>query len=409
MKNLPIRWLVSCQAYELTPFLAVLLLAAGACFSGPDSTPEGFVTSDSAGIRIVESRAAAWGAVRTLGSDPLVQIGSLEGSDPPGFGLLGDAKLIAPGVIAVTDSRANDIRFFDVSGEHLETFGGSGDGPNEFRGIGRLYRYPADSLAAFDFGLSRTLVLPIGDGNARAISAIIDGTRAPVLEVLSSGSLLSYRSIPIDPSAIVGPVWDTTTVVLLDRSGADWREIRRVPGGPAPGTPTEILAARSLLVGHPEGFYWARTDRYEIQVFDSLGVLRSLFRRPVEPTPLTADDEREYATATVSRLREEGREDAARRLERTFLESDFAATRPLFWTGFVDVDQRLWVSEWPWPARYAPPENWSVFSREGRWLGDVRVRDGMMVHDARGDTVLVEWRDAYDVSYLRLFRLSGTS
>jgi hypothetical protein len=387
----------------------VLLLAVGACSRGEETAPEGVVTWDSAGVRIIESHTSAWGKVRTLGSDPLVEIGSREGSEAAALGLLADAKLLGPGTIAATDSRANEIRLFDVSGEHLHTFGGSGAGPNEFRGIGRVHRYPGDSLAAFDFGLSRTLIVPVGGGDARAVSAIVGDGRAPLLEVLSSGSLLSYRSIPVDPSAAGGTVWDTTAVVLIDRSGDEWREIRRVPDGPAPGTPTRVLAAHSVLVGHPDGFYWARTDRYEIQVFDSLGVLRSLIRRPVEPIPVTPDDQRDYADATLKTLREEGREASARRLERTFQESGYAATRPLFWAGFVDADRRLWISHWPWPARYAPPDRWSVFSPEGRWLGDVQARDGMMIHDARGDTVLVQWRDEYDVPYLRLYRLSGSS
>lgn len=390
-------------------FLSVVLLAAGACTSSGDSMPEGVVTWDSAGVRIVENHTADWEAVRSLEPDPLVQIGSLDGSDPSAFGTLGDAKLLRSDLIAASDSRANEIRLFDVSGSHLRSFGGSGDGPNEFRGIGRLHRFPGDSVLAFDFGLSRSLVVPLEEGDARAISAIVDGVRAPVLEVLASGSLLSYRSIPIDPSSVSGPIWDTTAVVVVDRSGADWREIRRVPDGPAPGTPTEILAPHSVSVGHPEGFYWVRTDRYEIHAFDSLGVLRSLIRRPVEPAALTAGDQREYASATLSRLREEGRDEAARRLEQTFLESDYAATRPLFWTGFVDGDRRLWLSHWPWPARFAPPGKWSVFSSEGRWLGDVRVPDGVMIHDARGDTILAVWRDEYDVPYLRLYRLSETS
>jgi hypothetical protein len=389
--------------------LAVLPLVVGACSRGEESTLEGVVTWDSAGVRIVESHASVWGEARTFGSDPLVEIGSVDGSGAAAFGLLGDAKLLGSGVVAASDSRANEIRLFDVSGEHLRTLGGSGAGPNEFRGVGRLYLYPGDSLAAFDFGLSRTLIVPVGGGDARAVSAIVDNGRAPVLEVLSSGSLLSYRSIPIDPSNAAGPVWDTTAVILIDRSGDGRQEIRRVPAGPAPGTPTRILAAHAVLVGHSEGFYWARTDRYEIQGYDSLGVLRSLIRRPVEPTPVTADDRRAYATATLESLRERGREESARSLERTFLESDYAASRPLFWTGFVDADRRLWMSDWPWPARYAAPDRWSVFSPDGRWLGDVQARDGMMIHDARGDTVLVEWRDEYDVPYLRLYRLSGTS
>lgn len=393
----------------MSRFLFAFILLVWSCSPSDDPAAAGVVVRDSAGVRIVESRTPEWGGERTLESSPIVQVGSLEGEGPTTFALIADAKFAGPGVIAVTDSRADDVRFFDMSGAPMGIFGGPGEGPNEFGDVGHVYRYPGDSVAAFDFGLSRTLVFPINGGDARAVSALVDGSRAPVLVALEDGSFLAYRRIPIDLSTVQGPVWDTTSVVLIDRSGGGWREVQRLPAGPARGTPREVLAAHSLLVGQPDGFFWMRTDAYEIHDYDSLGHLRSLIRRPVTPQPLSFDDHREYASATVASLRAEGREESARRLERTFLESDFATVRPLFWTGFVDADGRLWVSHWPWPARYASPDKWTVFGPDGRWLGDVQTRDGVMIQDAVGDTVLVQWRDEYDVPYLRLYRLSEPS
>ncbi len=387
-------------------FLALLLVVWG-CFPGEDPLATGALVRDSAGVRIVESLTPDWGGERTLESNPIVQIGSLADEGPTNFALIGDAKLAGPGLIAVTDSRADEVRFFNMAGEPLGTFGGPGEGPNEFGDVGRLSRYPGDSVAAFDFGLSRTLIVPTEGGDARAVSALVDGARAPLLAALQDGSFVAYRRIPIDPSSVQGPVWDTTSIVLSDRLGSGWQEVQRLPAGPAPGTPREILAAHSLLVGQPSGFYWMRTDAYEIRDYDSRGQLRSLLRRPVTPAPLSSEDHREYAAATLESLRAEGREDAARRLERTFLESEYAATRPLFWTGFVDADGRLWVSHWPWPARYTSPDRWTVFAPDGRWLGDVQGRDGVMIQDAVGDTVLVQWRDDYDVPYLRLYLFVG--
>jgi hypothetical protein len=156
-----------------------------------------------------------------------------------------------------------------------------------------------------------------------------------------------------------------------------------------------------------DGFYWARTDRYEISAFDSVGNLKRLTRRAVEPIVLTRSERARYVEGTLAALREDGRDDTALSLAQSFRVAEYAETRPLFWTAFVDLDRRLWVSSWPWPARFRPPTTWSVFSTEGWWLGDVLAPERVFFEDAEGDTVLGSWTDDLGVSYLRLYRLSG--
>ena len=168
-----------------------------------------------------------------------------------------------------------------------------------------------------------------------------------------------------------------------------------------------MLAPGSVLASSDGGFYWARTDTYEIAFYDSTGVLTMLARRPVSPRDVTASDRSLYGEATVAALEEAGRQESARRIERTLRDAEFADTRPLFYTAFVDVDQRLWLSAWPWPARFVPPTEWSVFSDEGVWLGDVVVPDDLRIVDARDDRLLGVWTDEVDVAYLRVYAIGS--
>lgn len=50
---------------------------------------------------------------------------------------------------------ATEILVFDAAGQHIDTWGGSGDGPGEFRYLEWLAFLPPDSLAAGDGGLRR--------------------------------------------------------------------------------------------------------------------------------------------------------------------------------------------------------------------------------------------------------------
>lgn len=74
---------------------------------------------------------------------------------------------------------------------------------------------------------------------------------------------------------------------------------------------------------------------------------------------------------------------------------------------FVDSEEKLWVSEPAWPSLDATPRHWSLFSKEGFWLGDVEAPGGVSIVDSRGDLVLGIWRDEFDVPYVQVHRLVG--
>jgi hypothetical protein len=166
-----------------------------------------------------------------------------------------------------------------------------------------------------------------------------------------------------------------------------------------------ILAATSILVAARDGFYWARTDRYEILRLDSLGAPVYVIRRPVEPEELGSSLRDEYRAGALEGARRVGGEQLAQGLEARLRNAAFAETRPLFGGGFVDHDGRLWVSDLPWPSRYDAPRRWSVFSDQGQWLGDVEPPANVDLHDAAGDRILGVWTDEVGVQYVDVYHL----
>lgn len=359
------------------------------------------------GIPSIESVDPEWGEGRmVLSPDPVVEIGASQPDGTPTFAGLASVRFLESGKIGASDSQANQILVFDPAGAHLATLGRSGQGPGEFQNLARVYPYPGDSVAGFDFGLNRTQIFPVGSGESRALPGVHDNVRAPVLGVLQSGSLTAYQLVR-RPGVTVGS-WDSTRVILVDRTGAPSSEVARVAASPSPPGPDQteiVLVPRSFLAAAADGFYWARSDRYEIFKFDSLGTPQFVIRRAIEPERVGAREEAEYRAGTIEGARRVSGDHGARSFEARLRNAVFAPTRPLFGHAFVDHNQRLWVSELPWPSRFEAPRRWIVFSPGGRWLGDIEAPEGVTLHDARDDRVLGLWKDELDLDHVRVYRL----
>ncbi len=92
----------------------------------------------------------------------------------------------------------------------------------------------------------------------------------------------------------------------------------------------------------------------------------------------------------------------------------FMDTLPAFSTFLVTTDGRLWVQAYLEPQNLGPDNwggtgtnEWSVFDRDGRWLGTVVTPTGFRVHEVGADYVLGVWTDELDVQYVRVYELSG--
>ena len=119
---------------RLVPSRLALLpvLALGAATACAEREPDIVIEVDSAGVRIVESRAPAWppGAEWRVNPEPVFRLGDA-GDDPSSsFFRILDVALLAGGEVIVVDGGTAEVRRYDADGpspvEHRRTGRGAG-------------------------------------------------------------------------------------------------------------------------------------------------------------------------------------------------------------------------------------------------------------------------------------------
>ena len=141
-----------------TGFLAMASLSAGVLIAACGDERSNHVADtrarspqygvrDSAGIRIAENPRPApdsrlgW----TVGAQPLVSIGNVEGESAYQLHRVADATRLADGRIVVANGGSLELLVFDAEGIHLDSWGGKGEGPGEFEGLNRVRSWAGDS------------------------------------------------------------------------------------------------------------------------------------------------------------------------------------------------------------------------------------------------------------------------
>jgi hypothetical protein len=109
---------------------------------------------------IVESTGPTWqeGQAWTIASQPMLTIGSVEGTPEYELYRASSAARLSDGRIVVANGGTNELRFFDRSGRHIASVGRTGEGPGEFRDLQRVWTLTGDSLLAYDFMPARLSV-----------------------------------------------------------------------------------------------------------------------------------------------------------------------------------------------------------------------------------------------------------
>ncbi len=389
--------------------LLILTLLAG-CWGEATIDPDSYTVVDSAGVQIIESLSPAWGDVpRRIDSEPSLRIGQ-EDEGPYQFAFLAEGLLLRDGTIVIPEFRAQEVRIFDSEGRHIRTFGQRGEGPGEFRNLSGVFEYSGDSLAAYDGRLRRTTIFSRTSGSHRTVLNQVEGNYT-VFGLLRNGPFVLYNlGRGFRPDLPPGLQWTYTDIVAMDPSDGLSRVIATLPSreqlvDPDGNTGLVIPPRWSIQAVAEEGFYWATPDRYEIRFYDGEGRLQRIARRPVQPRAVEPSMIDEYVEANLERVRRFEGEAAVPRYRTRYEEALFGEHVPLFWTAFVDGDQRLWVSGPVWPSLQGPPRQWSVFSKDGVWLGDLEAPERVRIVDSREDLVLGIWLDEMDVPYVQLHRL----
>lgn len=378
---------------------AVSLLAAGCAVA---ESRDAAVVRDSAGIRIVESNAPAWGDVAWQVSDsPVVRIGAV-GDESSQLFRVSDVTQLANGSIVVANQGTDEVRVFDGSGGHVRTIGRSGRGPGEFTGVRRVYAIGGDSLLVVD--LARvSLFAPEGEF-VRSTQEVSPPPDAAVR--LSNGAFIGLRFAPGQNPMVLGTSrpryslvrwspWDPDSAVIAEVDGD--AVFRKQPeGSGSVYSWRQPFGPRLAMATHGDRLFLGDGVQFEIRVLDSIGAPMAIYRRDVAPISVTEDALRTYER---SRLDEQRTEGFRLLLESVFREWTAPETQPYFDTFVVDSEGNLWVRAYSRDQTVRPM--WSVFDTDGKWLGDVATPRRLDVRAIGPDYVLGLWQDANDVEYVQ--------
>jgi len=411
--------------------IVVAVNLASGC-SRPDAAPEVAVpTRDSAGIRIIENVRPSWspGTEWRLSDTPILVVDK----DAPATENVpldpATAFFNPAGELVVGDGMSNGwnkLMVYDGQGDYLRSHGRSGKGPCEFGQLWWAVPYRKDSIAALDYAEHTVSVFGLNGACARDVRlprqfvrpspgtyGYADGAEG----VFADGSILASLMGYVDVSSGPGIVWYHHALLRIDPDGqvldslgifeisqVGWNGTKQVQSP---------LANTALLRVHEDEFYFGTSDRYEIRVYAPNGTLGRIVRRSYEPVPIQPTHRAAYIDFVIS-LGSHGRElspaDAERQRAQLETESIWPETLPAFSAMLVDAESHLWIENYRWfyPAGVPPdppPTSWSVFDRDGRWLGDVQIPGRLLLSSIERDRVVGLWKDADGVAEVRVYAL----
>src|SRR3990172_11474668 len=104
-------------------------------------------TRDSAGIPIIDNAKPAWSPGREwrLSEKPTLDLGGGTAADHE-LGHIAGATRLSDGRVVVADQSTLQLRFYNASGR-LNSVGGKGQGPGEFKDFGTINRLAGGSIA----------------------------------------------------------------------------------------------------------------------------------------------------------------------------------------------------------------------------------------------------------------------
>jgi hypothetical protein len=99
-----------------------------------------------------------------VSTEPVVEIGLIDGEPTLIFSDIRAARLLPDGRIVVADGMESVVRIFSPAGEFLNEMGGKGDGPGEFRWIAGMEIMPPDTVRVWDADAHRITTF-LADGS----------------------------------------------------------------------------------------------------------------------------------------------------------------------------------------------------------------------------------------------------
>jgi hypothetical protein len=415
--------------------LLCIAVAASGC-GRADGGATLFTTSDSAGVRVVETMGldAADSTDWAVDTTAMVSIGEFDADDPYVFGDLAGITRDVQGRIVVADKQASEIRFFDAQGKFLHKVGRTGEGPGEYYYLMQLMRRQPDSLAVLDYEGLRINILA-GDGRyRRSYRPHKQANTGPrVTGMWADGSLLAierlgacsrYRRL-LEESKDQGVCVDSARFQRRAENG----EVIRVLGPmvarrehliPLEGNSMAMLSNRypqAYWAAHGDRLYYSDAERFEVRVYTSDGRLERIMRVRYDPPAPTSET---FSAPSMLLANMNQPADARARMER-FLKATEAVPPPArvpAHTGMVvDRQGNVWLQEFESPIRRpSHAQRWFVFDTAGVLRHSLRIpailaqeRFTNWTGEIGDDYVLGYWRDADQVETVRFFPLRKRS
>ena len=397
--------------------IPIVIVTSFACQPGDSpSGGTGVHLRDSAGIRITENAPPPGGSRLPwrIGAEPAVTIGRAEGDEPYLLYRVLDALRLADGRIVVLNGGTQELRVFDGDGTHLATWGGSGDGPGEFRSLWAIEPWRGDSIAAW-YGPRRGITLFAGTGSFGRNIVFERDENSPA-------------GMPFNPKA-TGPGgailvsqephnFETVEVQIRDPEGRIAASLGTHPGDDRyianEGTERATMyyppfSARAVQKAWGDLFVHASTGQHEIRAHASDGSLARIVRLGVAPRVPTQAHIDAYIDDQLSWIPPELPPDEAERYlarqRRAWEAVPPAEFLPAFNSMIADRVGHLWLEEFEPPGEERPGARWTVLDPEGRVLGWVETPDGLEIYEIGADYLLGDTWDEFGLEYVQLWSL----
>lgn len=406
------------------------------CQPGDTSAPAAFSVTDSAGIEIVESTAPAWnGDGWRISDSPSVVIGRREGDERYLLGWVSWRRgsiVLRDGRIAILDGQSAQVRVYSPEGEHIEDWGGHGEGPGEYSSPSSIFPYRGDSILVSEFVASRFTILDDRGRFGRNVvpemglsfvtewrKRMEEGDRSwmpsesccNLWGTLSGGDfLLSYPEMI--PYTGTGTKRAAVSAAIIADSGGAAEGVGDFEGGAyqlgLQGRPLRFQFASSFeMATGPDGYFATEGDAYSINEYDANSRLRRIIRLTRELRPVTD----EIKAAHEARLREQILAPGApieggspEEVLEMMLAPPYPSHLPAFDHLLVDPEGNLWAGQSSYGGGdddQTPDMNeYFVFAPDGRHLGIVEVPADLSVQQIGSDFVLALAYDDLEVSYV---------
>lgn len=366
-----------------------------ACASHEGAMPA-VVRRDSAGVTIVESNQPLWrdGSGWRIGDATIpfepVEVTSVFGAVrlPDGTSVLGD------------DGGAR-LLYFAPDGSLRHIVGRSGDGPGEFRSPQYLGHF-GDTVWVYDFNTRLTRF----DSAGHVIDIV------SLTPPLSSG--LAVGGQPDGSIVLVGQWGEVdrraeglvrdTVIVVRYRNGVRtdtlaWtpgREfVQHVDGSGRAVMTAAVLARRASATTLGDAVALGSQEDHSFRIVSSSSA-ELVVRWPGGALTATAADASRWIEIQAAAVPADQREG----LRNLLSLAPPPTRRPAHGRFLSDADAHLWVADFAFDDE--EPARWSVFARDGAWLGSVRAPDRFRLLEIGDDWVLGTMRDSLDVERLEL-------